>query len=208
MWPLFHDITVKFPSVLIPFSPSPLIGSLYISKIKYYLSQHTAVLCSAIFYYLLCCMMEDNVHPLNNRTNDGVPFWNVFDYQKRKCMIYIKMPKKNGDRFPKRVIIIIRGKFGYIIESHHHLPFDKSIICFFLSVFFIFTCYTQNPVFILRQAIIMSLLKTICVREIAGKPVAHRMFLQNFIEDLPIFRKFYIRLWKIDWLFSTHANMN
>lgn len=94
MWPLFHDITVKFPSVLIPFSPSPLIGSFYISKIKYYLSQHTAVLCSAIFYYLLCCMMEDNVHPLNNRTNDGVPFWNVFDYQKRKCMIYIKMPKK------------------------------------------------------------------------------------------------------------------
>lgn len=32
----------------------------------------------------------------------------------------------------------------------------------------------------------MGLLKMIRIREIAGRPIARQMFLQNFIEDLPI----------------------
>lgn len=84
--------------------------------------------------------------------------------------------------FRKRVIR--RGKFGYKVKFSSPL-FNENNKLVFRIRFFICSMLNTISCNLLRKNIIMSFLRMIRIREIAGRPIAH-WISPKFIEDLPL----------------------
>lgn len=84
--------------------------------------------------------------------------------------------------FRKRVIR--RGKFGYKVKFSSPL-FNENNKNSFPNPVFICSMLNTISCNLLRKNIIMSFLRMIRIREIAGRPIAH-WISPKFIEDLPL----------------------